>query len=182
MDPGDVFGHRNVGNVVSHSDANCMSVLEYGIGALKVKHVIVCGHYGCGAVKASLTLPAKTPGVVNGWLGNIREVRNKYAEQINKLPEDKRPNLLSELNAMEQMVHVCTCPAVQAAWANEQELHVHCVVYDISCGKLKVLIPAISSLEQLTELEEFHVGVGNGVKAAFDTSIKGLVELEKCAV
>lgn len=183
MNPGDVFAHRNVGNVVSHSDMNCMSVLEYGIGALKVKHVIVCGHYGCGAVKASLTLPAKTAGVVNGWIANIREVRNKYAANLNALPPEQRPDLLSELNAIEQMVHVCTSPAVQTAWENKQELYVHAIVYDVATGKLKVLLPAVSSLDEMLEIKNFQDGIisEDGIKTTFDTTLKGLVALEKLA-
>jgi len=183
MEPGDVFTHRNVGNIVCHSDMNCMSVLEYGVGALKVKHVIVCGHYGCGAVKASLTLPAKTAGVVNGWIASIRDVRNKYATVLNALPPEKRPDLLSELNALEQMIHVCTSPAVQTAWDNNQELYVHCCVYDIATGKLSVLIPGVTSLDQLLELKSFQEGIvsEDGAKTTFDNSLQALVALESVA-
>ena len=185
MDPGDVFTHRNVGNIVSHSDMNCMSVLDYGIGALKVKHVIVCGHYGCGAVKAALTLPAKTGGCVSCWIGKIREVRNKYSCHLCGLSDEKRYELLCELNAIEQMVNVCTSPAVQAAWANETELYVHCLLYDIATGHLTPLVPALTSLEKLLEMTEFHDGVCasmEGVKALFDDSIKGLIAQEKAIV
>lgn len=179
--PGDVFAHRNVGNVVSQTDLNCMSVLDYGIGALKVKHVVICGHYGCGAVKASLTLPLKTPGIVNSWLSSIRAVRNKYADKLNSVPADQRPDLLSELNAVEQMVQACTSQAVQTAWTNGQELTVHCVVYDIKTGLMKVLVPGVSSLDELAALPQFKDGIisGDGVKSAFDTSLKGLITLEK---
>lgn len=180
MSPGDVFTHRNVGNIVCHSDMNCMSVLEYGIGSLKVKHVIVCGHYGCGAVKASLTLPAKTAGAVNGWIASIRDVRNKYASVLNKFPDDKRPDLLSELNALEQMIHVCTSPAVQAAWDSSQELYVHCVIYDPATGKLKILMPGVKSLDQMLELKSFQEGLvsSDGAKNTFDDSLRGLMSLE----
>ena len=159
-----------------------MSVLDYGIGTLKVKHVIVCGHYGCGAVKAAITMPSKTGGCVSCWIASIREVRNKYSAQLSALDEDKRHDLLCELNAIEQMVNVCTSPAVQSAWANGTELYVHCLLYDVATGQLTPLVPALTSLDKLLEMTEFHDGVCSameGVKAIFDDGIKGLIAHEK---
>eukprot|EP01024_Parvocaulis_polyphysoides_P028802 TRINITY_DN25_c0_g1_i3.p2 TRINITY_DN25_c0_g1~~TRINITY_DN25_c0_g1_i3.p2 ORF type:complete len:193 (-),score=24.99 TRINITY_DN25_c0_g1_i3:553-1131(-) len=97
LNPGDVFVHRNVGNIVMHADLNCMSVLEYAVGALKVKHIIVCGHYNCGAVKASLTLPQSSPGLVNFWINEIRSSRNEHAEELKSMDEDHKLPSMCEL-------------------------------------------------------------------------------------
>ncbi|GMH39586.1 hypothetical protein BSKO_07484 [Bryopsis sp. KO-2023] len=154
--PGDVFCHRNVGNLVLHTDMNCMSALEYSVLHLKVKHVIVCGHYGCGAVNASLTLPQKSSGVVNCWIAHIRDVRNAHAEQLkNMAPEEKLP-FMCEANAIRQAFNVCTAPAIQAAWAGGQEVYVHALVFDLATGKLKRLAGPISSLQQAADAEAGH--------------------------
>lgn len=150
---GDVFTHRNVGNVVSLSDMNCMAVLEYGILSLKVKHVIVCGHYGCGACNAAMTLPLETIGFVNGWISNIRAVRDKWANQLNLVPESKRVDMLCELNTLEQTRNVCLSQAVQTAWNNGQEVYVHAVIYDVATGLLKTLAPAIDSTRQIMTVD-----------------------------
>ncbi|GMH32648.1 hypothetical protein BSKO_00482 [Bryopsis sp. KO-2023] len=161
--PGDVFCHRNVGNIVMHTDMNCMSALEFSVGALGVKHVIVCGHYACGAVNAALTLPQKSDGIVNSWISSIRAVRNDYAKVLQQLEEADRWPKLCEANAVEQAFNVCTSPTVQAAWADGKELYVHAMIYDISTGRLRRLAGPISSLEQAVYVEEsYHDHGGKG--------------------
>ena len=105
MLPGDVFVHRNVANVVVHTDLNCLSVLQYAVDVLKVKHVIVCGHYGCGGVKAALE--GARHGLVDNWLRHVQDVNEKHAAEIQSLPEAARLDRLCELNVIEQVVNVC---------------------------------------------------------------------------
>ncbi|GMH45409.1 hypothetical protein BSKO_13366 [Bryopsis sp. KO-2023] len=151
--PGDVFCHRNVGNLVHHTDPNCMSALEYSVLHLKVKHVIVCGHSSCGAVNAALTLPQKSSGIVNAWINNIREVRNTFAAELKKLEGPAKLQFLVEANAIRQAFNVCTAPAIQSAWASGQEVYVHALIFDLATGKLKRLAGPISSLKQAAEAE-----------------------------
>eukprot|EP00210_Caulerpa_lentillifera_P006996 g6691.t1 len=157
--PGEIFCHRNVGNVVSSADPNCMAVLEYSIGSLKVKHVIVCGHYGCGACNAALNLPADTPGMVNGFIQHIRIVRDKWWSLLNAVSDNNKWKLLCELNCLEQTRNVCLSQAVQKAWASGQELYVHAVLYDLETGLLKVMAPAIDSTKRSLELDRMEKGL-----------------------
>ena len=157
MGPGEVFVQRNVGNLATHKDMNVMSCLEYAVTALKVKHIIVCGHYNCGAVKAALTLPTKTPGLVNLWIQDIRDVRNKNEEQLMKIPTlGGRVNKLVELNAIRQVFNICTSPIVQQAWDAGQPLAVHGLVYSLEDGLLQELTPPITCLE---DFEHYSVGL-----------------------
>lgn len=151
--PGDVFTHRNVGNLVHHTDPNCMSALEYSVLHLKVKHVIVCGHSNCGAVNAALTLPQKSSGIVNAWIASIRDVRNAHAEELKKLEGPAKLQYLVEANAVRQAFNVCTAPAIQTAWASGQEVCVHAMIFDLATGKLKRIAGPISSLKQAAEAE-----------------------------
>ncbi len=136
--PGEVFVHRNVANVVSHTDFNCLSVLQYAVDILKVKHIIVCGHYGCGGVMAAhddLRL-----GIVDNWLENIKNVHRHHSSQFDVIPErEGRINRLCELNVEEQVRNVCHTTIVQAAWERGQELHVHGFIYGVADGVLKDL-------------------------------------------
>lgn len=143
--PGEVFVQRNVGNLATHKDMNCMSCLEYAVTALKVKHIIVCGHYGCGAVKGALTMADKTPGLVNLWITDIREVRDENTEVLKSLSGDDQWRKLVDLNALRQVFNVCTSPTVQTAWEQGQELTVHGVVYDLRDGLLKEVAKPITS-------------------------------------
>lgn len=146
LGPGAVFVQRNVGNLATHKDMNCMACLEYAISVLKVKHLIVCGHYGCGAVKGALTLPCATPGLVNLWIQDIRDTRDKNIEVLRKLQGAEQVDKLVELNVMRQVFNVCTSPIVQQAWDAGQKLAVHGLVYALSDGILKPLTPPITSL------------------------------------
>lgn len=135
--PGELFVHRNVANVVVHSDLNCLSVLQYAIDVLKVKHVIVCGHYGCGGVNAALC--RCKVGLVDNWLRHVQDVMQKHDRQIQATPEPERLNRLCELNVMEQVVNVGQTTVVQAAWERGQNLSIHGWVYGLKDGLLRDL-------------------------------------------
>ena len=133
-----MFVHRNVANVVVHSDLNCLSVLQYAVDVLRVRHVIVCGHYGCGGVRAAIE-GAKL-GLIDNWLRHVQDVHSKYHMQVDNAGDlDARVNRLCELNAIEQAVHVCKSTVVQDAWARNQPLAIHAVVYGLDDGRLRDL-------------------------------------------
>jgi carbonic anhydrase len=142
--PGDVFVHRNVANVVVHTDLNCLSVLQYAVDILAVKHVIVCGHYGCGGVKAALE--GSRHGLVDNWLRHVMDVGEKHADEIASLPEERRLDRLCELNVVEQAMNVCQTTIVEDVWARGQELTVHGLVYGLRDGLLRDLGVSASSL------------------------------------
>jgi carbonic anhydrase len=137
LDPGEVFVHRNVANVVVHTDLNCLSVLQYAVDVLSVEHVIVCGHYGCGGVKAAHE--GARYGLIENWLRHVVDVEQKHAEEIASLPGDARVDRLCELNVREQVANVCETTIVQDAWGRGQRLTVHGLVYDLRDGLLRDL-------------------------------------------
>jgi carbonic anhydrase len=137
LPPGDVFVHRNVANVVVHTDLNCLSVLQYAVDVLAVRHVIVCGHYGCGGVQAALERARH--GLIDNWLRHVADVEEKHAVEIAALPEERRLDRMCELNVVEQVSNVCQTTIVEDAWARGQELTIHGVVYDLRDGLLQDL-------------------------------------------
>jgi carbonic anhydrase len=137
LDPGEVFVHRNVANVVVHTDLNCLSVLQYAVDVLRVKHVIVCGHYSCGGVKAAHE--RERHGLIDNWLRHVTDVERKHAAEIAALPADRRVDRLCELNVAEQVTNVCETTIVQDAWERGQELTLHGLVYDLRDGLLRNL-------------------------------------------
>lgn len=137
LPPGEVFVHRNIANVVVHSDLNCLSVLQFAVEVLKVKHIIVCGHYGCGGVKASLE--AQPHGLIDNWLGHIKDVRRFHAEKLENLQPDEQVHLLCELNVLEQVKNVCNTTIVRDAWLQGSNLSVHGLIYNIENGILHEL-------------------------------------------
>ncbi len=143
--PGEVFVHRNVANVVGHSDLNCLSVLQYAVDVLRVKHVIVCGHYGCGGVKASLE--GSRHGLIDNWLRHVLDVSEKHAAELAALPEEQRLDRLCELNVVEQAMNVCQTTVVEDVWARGQELTVHGVIYGLHDGLLRDLSVSATSLD-----------------------------------
>jgi carbonic anhydrase len=149
LPPGEVFVHRNIANVVVHTDLNCLSVIQYAVDVLKVKHIIVCGHYGCGGIKAAME--KQEHGLIDNWLRHIKDVYRFNAEKLSGLNSDKKLDLLCELNVMEQVNNVCNSTIVQNAWGKGAQLSVHGWVYSIEDGILKNLQPGISSLGQLEE-------------------------------
>lgn len=132
--PGDIFVHRNVANMVIHTDFNCLSVLQYAVDVLKVKHIIVCGHYGCGGVEAAMS--DKQLGLIDNWLGHIKDVYQRHYDALIALPEHKRSAKLCELNVKEQAHNVKRTTIVKDAWARGQSLHIHSWIYSLKNGRI----------------------------------------------
>ncbi len=138
MKPGEMFVHRNVANVVVHTDLNCLSVLQYAIDVLRVKHVIVCGHYGCGGVNAALNHTRL--GLIDNWLRHVQDVAEKYESFLRQIKDkDKRLDKLCELNVLEQTINVCQTTVVQNAWERGAEFTVHGLIYGLQDGLLRDL-------------------------------------------
>jgi carbonic anhydrase len=137
LSPGEVFVHRNIANLVVHTDLNCLSVMHFAVEVLKVKHIIVCGHYGCGGVRAALE--DKDHGVIDHWLRHIRDVGRLNADKLKDLDDNHKTDLLCELNVIEQVSNVCNSPVVKKAWSEGHELFVHGWIYNIENGLLKDL-------------------------------------------
>jgi carbonic anhydrase len=136
--PGELFVHRNVANLVLHSDMNCLSVLQYAIDVLKVKHILVVGHYGCGGVKAAMM--KQRVGFVDNWLRNVKDVYAIHREEVDSISDDnERLNRLIELNVIEQVRNLCHTSFVQEAWERGQPLAIHGWVYSLRNGRVKDL-------------------------------------------
>ncbi len=150
MLPGELFVHRNVANVVAHTDMNCLSVVQYAVEVLKVKHIMVVGHYGCGGVAASIE--DEPHGLIDNWLRNIRHVYQKHSEFLSAWDHSHQQlDRLSELNVIEQSVNLCETTIIQQAWANGQELTVHGWIYGLNDGLVNDLEFNASSNEEVTE-------------------------------
>ncbi|GAB1259030.1 carbonate dehydratase [Aurantivibrio plasticivorans] len=153
--PGELFVHRNIANVVSHTDLNCLSVMNYAIDVLKVKHVIVCGHYGCGGVRAALE--HNQVGIVDHWLRNIRDVyfnnREQFKEDLKhmEIVDTDSVDQLCELNVKQQVYNVAHSNVVQNAWLRGQPLTIHGWIYGLEDGLLKKLSTPINSMDQIAE-------------------------------
>lgn len=147
LPPGTVFVHRNIANVVVHTDLNCLSVIQFAVEYLKIKHIIVTGHYGCGGIRAAME--EDDHGLIDNWLCHIKDVMRLHAKELNGLPEDQRFRRLCELNVIEQVKNVCNTTVVQNAWRNGVPLAVHGWIYDIENGLIRDLNACISSLDQL---------------------------------
>ncbi|MDQ8153662.1 MAG: carbonate dehydratase [Gemmatimonadota bacterium] len=143
LKPGELFVHRNVANVVVHTDLNCLSVLQYAVDALQVRHVIVCGHYGCGGVRAALE--DVRMGLIDNWLRHVQDVQQKHHARLATNDDETRLRRLCELNVVEQVRNVCETTIVRDAWARGQALTVHGWIYSLNDGRLKDLGLAASS-------------------------------------
>ncbi|MCX7797653.1 MAG: carbonate dehydratase [Melioribacter sp.] len=149
--PGEIFVHRNIANLVVHTDLNCLSVIQYAVEVLEVKHIIVCGHYGCGGIKAALE--NKEHGLIDNWLRHIKDVYRLHKQKFDNLDNGKnKVDLLCELNVIEQVQNVCNTTIVQNAWKSNKELTVHGLIYNIQDGLLKDLNINISSIEEINSL------------------------------
>ncbi len=141
--PGELFVHRNVANLVVHSDLNCLSVMQYAVDVLKVKHIIVTGHYNCGGIIAALR--NQSFGLIDNWLRHVQDVHHHHRDQIDPLDtESARIAKLCEINVLAQVVNVCRTTVVQNAWLNGQDLAVHGWIYDVKDGLVHSLVDAIS--------------------------------------
>jgi carbonic anhydrase len=150
---GEIFVHRNIANLVVHTDTNLLSVLEYSVKYLEVKHIIVCGHYGCGGVKAAMSNTKY--GFVDNWLRNIKDVFNKYKDELKSIVnEDERANRLAELSVVEQVRNLAKTTIVQEAW-KERELHLHGWIYGLNEGLIKDLSVIHDSKADLEEIYRF---------------------------
>lgn len=149
--PGEVFVHRNIANMVIHSDMNMLSVLDYAVNALKIKHIIVCGHYGCGGVKAALG--NDSIGIIDNWIRHIKDVYRHHKQYLDSImDETERFNRFVELNVKEQVYDLAKTSIVQNAWRNGQELSLHGWVYGLNSGYVTDLNVNIDSNDQLDEV------------------------------
>ena len=147
--PGEVFVHRNVANIVVHTDLNCLSVIQYAVDVLRVEHIIVCGHYGCGGVQAAWR--GSQLGLIDNWLRHVQDVRELHLDAITALDDERlKLDKLCELNVMEQAKHVCRSTIVQDAWARGQSLTVHGWIYGLQDGLLHDLGFCVSRPEDST--------------------------------
>lgn len=138
LPPGEMFVHRNIANLVIHTDLNCLSVIQYAVEALKIKHIIVCGHYNCGGVKAALQNAEL--GLIDNWLRHIQDTAQIHEESLNQIDDfAARLNKLCELNVIEQVLNAAETTFVQKAWANGSEIAVHGWIYDLRDGLIRDL-------------------------------------------
>jgi carbonic anhydrase len=147
--PGEVFVHRNVANVVVHTDLNCLAVMQYAVDVLKVRHIIVCGHYGCGGVKAALE--GQQLGLIDNWLRHVEDVRDAHAASLESIADPaSRWDRLCELNVIEQVLHVSQTTVMRDVWARDQEVTVHGWIYDLKDGRLRDLGVSSASAAEAT--------------------------------
>jgi carbonic anhydrase len=152
--PGEVFVHRNIANMVVHTDINMLSVLEYAVQVLKVKHVIVCGHYGCGGILAAMG--NQQFGLIDNWLRNIKDVYRMHQQELNDIKEEAvRARRLVELNIIEQVYNLCKTSTVQNAWENNKVLHIHGWVYDVRNGLINDLGVSLRDNKEMESIYKF---------------------------
>ena len=151
MLPGEIFVHRNIANLVIHTDLNCLSVIQYAVEVLQVKHIIVCGHYGCGGIQTAME--NKEHGLIDNWLQNINDLYRFHQAEIDALHDEKEKiDLLCELNVVEQVANICHTTIVQKVWKSGQELTVHGWIYSIEDGILKDLNVCITNLDERSQI------------------------------
>lgn len=154
--PGEVFVHRNIANMIVHSDMNMLSVLDYAVNVLKVKHIIVCGHYGCGGVQAAMT--NKHIGLIDNWIRHIKDVYRFHQDELNAIEnETERFNRFVELNVVEQVLDLAKTSIVQTAWEGGQQVHVHGWVYGIHDGIIKDLDITIRDNKSLSDVYQLDI-------------------------
>ncbi len=155
--PGELFVHRNVANLVIHTDMNLLSVLHYAVDVLQVKHVIVCGHYGCGGVIGAMQ--NRSFGLIDNWIHFIKDIYHHNVELLEALPEEKRVDRLCELNVIQQVANVCHTTIVQEAWQRGQSLAIHGWIYAIEDGFLRDLDVCVSGPEQLSHIYQLGANI-----------------------
>jgi carbonic anhydrase len=147
--PGEMFVHRNVANIVVHTDLNCLSVMQFAVDVLRVKHIIVVGHYGCGGVQAALE--RKRLGLIDNWLRHVQDVHGKHRDHISAIPENAQADRLCELNVIEQVSNVCQTSFVIDAWERGQQLSVHGWIYGLQDGHIRDLKTTVSRTDEAPE-------------------------------
>ncbi len=157
LEPGELFVHRNVANLVIHTDLNCLSVVQYAIDVLEVEHVIICGHHGCGGVKAAIENPEL--GLIDNWLLHIRDIYFKHGNALSELEPDDRLNKLCELNVAEQVYNLGHSTVMRSAWQRGQKITLHGWVYGLQDGLLRDLNMTSTSREELEQ--RYHRGVAS---------------------
>ena len=160
MDPGEVFVHRNVANVVVHTDLNCLSTIQFAVDLLQVEHIIVCGHYGCGGVQAALE--NRRIGLVDNWLRHVGDLHDKHRDRLAQVAPAARADVLCELNVIEQALNVCQNTVLQDAWQRGQAIQVHAWIYSLHDGRIRPLNRGIEA--------------GEDVAAAYRDSVQGCWE------
>ena len=151
--PGDIFVHRNIANLVIHSDMNCLSVIQFAIEVLKIKHIIVCGHYNCGGVKSALENAEL--GLIDNWLRHIQDIARLYENSLDQIPDfQTRLNKLCELNVIEQVLNASETTFVQKAWETNREVTVHGWIYDLRDGLIQDLDVRVEDVEQMRRLRQ----------------------------
>lgn len=151
--PGEMFVHRNIANLVIYSDMNCLSVMQFAIEVLKVKHLIICGHYNCGGVKAALE--DARYGLIDNWLRPVQDTMEKYGSELDSIKDkDKKLDKLCEINVIEQVLNAGETTIVRTAWENGQKLYVHGWIYTIADGIYRDLFVTVDSREKLMDLRE----------------------------
>ena len=150
MMPGKLFVHRNIANIVVHTDLNCLSVIQYAVEVLKIKHIIVCGHYGCGGIQAAMD--NQEHGLIDNWLRNIKDVYRYHEAKLDAIEDQKKKiDLLCELNVIEQVSNICHTTIVQNAWKSGQDVAVHGWIYNIKDGILKDLDVCITNKDEISQ-------------------------------
>jgi carbonic anhydrase len=153
LEAGRVFVHRNIANVVAHTDLSCLSVIQFAVDVLKIHHILVVGHYGCGGVSCALS--SARVGLADNWVRHVQDVLDKHAKHLSRIDDqEQRLNRLCELNVVEQVINVCRTTVVCDAWSRDQELSVHGLVYGLKDGLLRDLKMNINSQESLDERRE----------------------------
>jgi carbonic anhydrase len=148
LEPGEVFVHRNVANMVNHTDFNCLSVVQFAVEVLKISDIIICGHYGCGGVKAAIE--GNGLGLIDNWIRNIKEIYHFHSKELSKLKSSiDRENRLCELNVMQQVLNLSHTSIIQNVWNKNVSLNIHGWIYDLNDGLVKDLGVGVSSKEQL---------------------------------
>ncbi|KAF3981193.1 MAG: carbonate dehydratase [Methylococcales symbiont of Hymedesmia sp. n. MRB-2018] len=164
LQPGELFVHRNIANVVVPTDLNCLSVIQYAVEILKVKHIIVCGHYGCGGVLASMQ--SIEHGLIDNWLCHIKNVHQKHQHELQEYSDEtERLDRLCELNVIEQVKNICHTTVVQRAWRNSKEISVHGCIYTLETGILKDLNVRYSQMQDLNDIFQLRKAKKNVYKA-----------------
>ncbi|OED44904.1 carbonic anhydrase [Chromatiales bacterium (ex Bugula neritina AB1)] len=171
LQPGELFVHRNVANQVIHSDLNCLSVIQYAVDYLKVKHIIVCGHYGCGGV-VEATKNSKL-GMIDNWLRHVQDVKHKHEKALDRIANDQSLfNRMCELNVLEQVINVCQTTVVRDAWDRGQELAVHSWIYGLKDGLLSDLGMCVAAPGELESLySESVASIVNKIPETTDTRL-----------